>query len=244
MRSVTVLVLVAALVGACAAQGSPTPDPTASPDASTAAPTPTVEPTPEPTPAYLFRDEFSGTLAEGWEWRGEDPDLWSLTDDGFLRIQVQPTGFSAEDPHNLLLRPAPNGDFVIETFVRFEPARNFEVAGLVIYEDFRSAMQFGRAFAQCAQGCVGNGLYWDALVDGQYQSPNYASEPGQAGVIYLRLIRIGDSYTASYSADGSAWVEVGTRQLPISPNHIGIIAGQGPISGLAAEFDYFEVALP
>ena len=122
--------------------------------------TPTVNSGTEPIvdPNY-FRDEFDNTLAEGWEWRNEDPHNWSLTDvPGSLQINVDGGEVSDDSIRNLLLRDAPSGDFQIETKVTIHPQANFQFAGLIIYESPSNLIQAGRAFCDLPEVCLGEGL--------------------------------------------------------------------------------------
>lgn len=59
-------------------------------------------------PLPLWRDEFDGQLAEGWDWENENSARWSLDENpGFLRIYLSPEAAGGE---NLLLRPVAPGD--------------------------------------------------------------------------------------------------------------------------------------
>jgi beta-xylosidase len=258
MKSIATLLICVSLAVACGASTTPTPapTPTASPapvtPAPTAVPTPTASPaavTPAPTgspivtPSSLFRDDFDRTLAAGWEWLNEDPSAWNLTEEpGLLRIYITPRSIRDEDPKNFLVRPAPTGDFVLETFMRFEPVRNFEFAGLLIYEQQRSAVQFGRGFAlDCGPACMGNALYLEGVATGVSTGPNIGTSVDETGTAYLRLARLGNEYSAFYSVDGASWTAVGRLEATISPQFVGLIAGQGPPAANAADFDYFMI---
>jgi hypothetical protein len=261
MTNLGALILAASLAAACAAPGGPTPLPTPSaspapatstpvplptPSASPAPATSTPAPSPSATPSYLFRDDFEGALADGWQWLGEDVSGWSLTDaPGFLRILVRPSSIGADDPINFAVRPVPTGDFVLETFMRFEPAQNFEFAGLLIYDQQGNAMQFGRAFAiGCGEQCIGNGLYFEGVVNGERARSNHATRVDQADADYLRVVRVGNEYAAYYSIDGISWTRVGRHEGAIGPRFVGLIASQGPAGARAADFDYFMISRP
>ena len=261
MKNLGALILAASLAAACAAPGSPTPlatpsaspapatstpAPLATPSASAAPATSTPAPSPSATPSYLFRDDFDEALADGWQWLGEDASGWSLTDaPGFLRILVQPSSIGGDDPINFAVRPVPTGDFVLETFMRFEPAQNFEFAGLLIYEEQGSAMQFGRAFALgCGRWCIGNGLYFEGVVNGERAGSNHATRVDQADAAYLRLVRVGNECVAYYSVDGINWTRIGRHESAIGARFVGLIATQGPAGARAADFDYFMISRP
>ena len=148
------IVLMAVLLSACGAPAAPpAPEPTLPPTATstplpppTATPLPptaTAEPSPTPDP-LLFRDEFDGALGEGWQWVLENPQTWSLNSQpGWLEMVVSSGSVSAGSAENLLLRPAPEGNFELETKVKFKPTGDFQIAGLLIYESAANFVQFG-----------------------------------------------------------------------------------------------------
>jgi predicted amidohydrolase YtcJ len=211
------------------------------------------EPTTEMTAAAplassVFRDDFEGALDPGWSWYQNDAPGWTLSNmPGWLRLNLS-TGsfFSATPPANLLLRPAPSGDFELETWLRFSPYRNFEIAGLVVVFDDHSVVQFGRGFCEVpgSAECVGDGLYFDNIQGGSPVGGNFPA-PSLLGVDYLlRLQRQGHGYSASYSTDGSNWVSLGSHTVDKAPMSIGLIAAQAESAGNYADFDYFEITAP
>src|SRR5688572_1147429 len=109
--------------------------PTLIPSVTSTPATSTVSPTTTPDPRF-FRDDFDQTIDSGWSWVREDPQNWSLTAvPGSLQINVAGGYVAAQTNPNLLLRPAPDGNFQIETQITFRPTRNYQFAGLIIYED-------------------------------------------------------------------------------------------------------------
>lgn len=192
----------------------------------------------------LWRDEFDGTLAEGWYWENGDSGEWSLGDEpGFLRLDVSNT--SGIDG-NLLLRQVQQGDFAIETHVIFEPNTNFQFAGLVIYQDEYNHLSLGRAFCDVEGACVGNGIYSDYVAGGNWVSGNFGTVVNSSNEAYLRLERRGDMVRALYSYEGITWFEIGTHW--ISPdfqvNGVGLMAGgdyDTSDPNISAYFDYFEL---
>lgn len=245
------LITVLAILLAVSACGAPVPPPppateTASPPTETAIPpTATLEPSPTPDP-LLFRDEFDGALGDGWHWVREKPSDWSLTKaPGWIEIMARAGGVGDGSISNLLLREAPTGDFELETRLNFRPAGNFQLGGLLIYADNTDYVVFGRAF--CAGGaCAGDGLYMDMIIDGNWNSENFATRAPAVDILHLRLRRVGDAYSGSVSEDGQQWTVIGSHQAPWQPVFIGILAGQAVRSvPKPAQFDYFMVtAIP
>ena len=95
------------------------------------------EEAPTTTPAWC--DYFdSTTLDPRWSWVREDPTHWSLTERlGYLRITTQRGDLyqTNNDGKNLLLTPAPSGDFEVTTRVTINPSTNWQSARLFIYQD-------------------------------------------------------------------------------------------------------------
>jgi beta-xylosidase len=231
---------------------TPAPEPTDTPiPEPTDTPVPTDTPIPEPPtatpaagPAILFRDDFEGVLAIGWGWVREDPTHWNLTDvSGSVRIILQPGGLNTAN--NLLLREAPAGNFEMATLVRFTPTSNFQFAGLLIYQDDSNAIQFGRAFCNAPDVCVGNGIYFDNIQHGEFSGSNYATATANPSQAYLRLRREGTTYTGYHSEDGTNWTVIGQHTSNLTPLRVGLIAAQASEAEITADFDYFTIeALP
>jgi Tol biopolymer transport system component/regulation of enolase protein 1 (concanavalin A-like superfamily) len=199
--------------------------------------------TPPPLPS-TWRDDFdTGALLPGWYWQNGDSGEWSLGD-GFLRIYASDT---PTPDGNLLLRGAASGDFVIKTRLLFEPDTNFQFAGLVIWQDENNFLQLGRAFCDIPDICVGNGLYFDKILGGNFTDSNFATSVGNPSDVYLRLERRGDMVRAFYSLDeGISWYEIGTHWIPsdFQVNGVGLMASQDfdtPDWDIPADFDFFEL---
>jgi regulation of enolase protein 1 (concanavalin A-like superfamily) len=229
----------------------PTDEPMIEPvHTSTSKPGPTPTNTPVPklpttTPtlgsSIVFHDDFGGTLADDWGLVREVSTHWSLTaKPGFWRITLQPGGtgnLATQPPNNVLLRKAPGGNFEIATLVYFTPTSNYQFAGLIIYQDDSNAVQFGRAFCNVADICVGNGIYFDNTQSGK----NYATAISNPSKVYLRLQREGTTYTGYYSEDGTNWTMVGQHTNNLNSLRVGLIATQAYESETTADFDYFTI---
>ena len=191
-----------------------------------------------------FIDGFDGALADGWYWINENPDRWNLTEaPGSLRIYTSPSGTGIE---NLLLRGVAPGDFAIETHLLFEPDANFQLAGLVIWQDEFNFLQFGRAFCDIPEQCAGNGIYFDYVAGGELQNGNFAIPVDVPNEAYLRLERRGEMVRALFSYEGITWFEIGTHWIApdFLANGVGLTSAQDffdPYEPAPADFDYFEL---
>ena len=210
-----------------------------------------LHPDPAALPAYTYwTDDFdSATLGSEWSWINEDPTHWSLSaNPSFLRITLQQTSYT-----NWLVQPVPAGDFDIQTHVVFNPVENFEIAGLLLYQENGTHLLLGRAF--CAgpyPNCVeGNGIYFDHLEDSAFISDNFAMRTAYEDQAYLRIIHEGENYTAYVSQDGVDWWLVGRHVMGTEYNltSMGLATGTGnqDVAEIYADFDFFKAgpyALP
>jgi hypothetical protein len=191
----------------------------------------------------IWRDDFDGTLQPGWKWVNENPGEWSLTErPGFLTIWTSPFGTGGQ---NLLLRPAPVGDFTIETYEIFQPFENFDFAGLVLWQDEGNFLQFGRAYCDIEGVCAGNAIYFDIVLNGGFPKSNFPTQVENPDEAYLRLISQGSIVKAYYSGNGFDWVKIDEHSLPqgFRINAVGLTSAQHvPDSGaIPADFDYFTL---
>ena len=222
-----------------------TPTPTNTPT-RTRTRAPTATPTPTPT-AITFDDEFTGPmLASRWSWVREDASHWSLTArPGFLRITSQKGGifYATNNARNLLLQLAPAGDFSIETRVLFTPTQDYQMAGLVIYQDDDNFLILSRDYCDVAHPtCVGNGIYYDLEEGGTNAGSDFIAAPASPNETYLRLARQGNVYTAYYSENGADWRLLGqqTPSAGFRPTFVGLTANDNDLGAaeISADFDY------
>jgi opacity protein-like surface antigen len=251
--------LLAAGVLACGAPVAPSAaevilEPTVRPTLAEAALATLAAPASAPTAAAgvtqlassAFRDDFDGTMDTGWSWFQSAEPGYSLTHTaGWLRLNLSSGSFrGAAPPENVLVRPAPTGNFSLGTYLRFNPHNNFELAGLAVVFDDQSVLQFGRAgcFLEApTPECMGDGLYFDNLQNSAAVGGNFAT-PALLGLDYvLRLERQGSVYTASYTDSNGAGGVVGSHTVDKAPVSIGLIAAQSTAASPYADFDYFEM---
>jgi beta-xylosidase len=219
---------------------SETPSPTATlqPDTATPAPTATAAATStaSATPYPVFWDDFTGEFRPGWTWIRENDALWSLTSvPGSLRIVLE----GAKLPRNLLVRMPDSENFQITTHLRFEPTSNFQGAGLIVYLDDGNWLSLGRAYCDIQNSCVGNGVYFDRVRDGQFTGSNFGADTQLKDEAYLRIDKEGSLFTAYYSDDGAEWQTIGQHEVPTTDPKVGLTTGGSHIVGAIALFDYF-----
>ena len=193
--------------------------------------------------SVAWTDDFSSASLDGrWSWIREDPTHWSLTArPGFLRLTTQQT-FS--NVNNLLVQNAPVSDYELQTRVVFTPTEDFQIAGLMAYQDDNNALTLGRAFCDIPPPtCVGNGIYFDRVEGGALVGGNFGMTTTVQGNAYLRMLRHGNVYTGYVSTDGANWILVGVHTVTITPTQIGLKASnqaQGATE-IPADFDFFTI---
>ena len=253
MRTLLLSLVTAIILSSCTyfpAPPAPTPFPTLTQPTVTPQPTwtPPVPDLPSATPVpsdVTFRDDFSTAFASGWDWKGPDPAALSLTaDPGMLQMTVGKAYAFDEGLANLLLRPAPDGDFDLQTHIVFLPLRDYDFAGLIVYQSRDAYLEAGRGMCRRDPGCVGDGIYMDQYSLGRPQSGGLWLAHKHGDQLFLRLQRRGRDYTLLASADGAVWSPIGTRQSDIKPAYVGLFAGQSRDGKDTALFDYFEIRQP
>lgn len=172
----------------------------------------------------------------------EDPLNWSLTAlPGSLQINVAGGYVVTGTNPNVLLRPAPGGNFQIQTQITFRPTRNFQFAGLIIYENDKNFLQAGRSACN-STGCAGVGLYMDNYENGVIVKPDFGQPYGEIDPLLLRLSRRENTYTFEASTDGKVWFIIGSHTSDMNPVYIGLVTGQRMRGeNVPATFEYFEV---
>lgn len=183
-------------------------------------------------------DPFSqSSLDSAWSWIGGAPAQWSLTAvPGFLQIYTQ------DDRANILLRPAPDGDYELRTYLQFTPTENFQFGGLYLYGSDNNFLAFGRAY--CDPGfpsCVGNGIYFDHAEAGLPVGGNFATAVTTLSEIYLRVVAVGNNFTGYVSENGTEWIEIGTHTAGFVPQQVGLFVTNNnqPVGEIPGNFDYF-----
>lgn len=208
------------------------------------------------TDTMIFRDEFEGSLEEGWFWVNEDPSRWSFADGSWLAITADNSSMLHQSEiigqTNVLVRPAPEGDFTLTAKVDTSPAEDFQQAGIFIIEDGFDYVAILVSFCKdCSPASGGELIEMKAVLDNQPLLANpYLPKPqGVGSEISLRLVYSSgvNSITGYYSFDGQDWLEA--FQVRDAPpfDKVGLSATNSPGPGgvqhdLIARFDFFELS--
>ncbi len=243
-----------------------TPEPTATlvPPTDTPQPTATLEPTLEPTftstvtplpEGVLFRDDFEGYLQPGWGWINENPDNWSFVtfgDSSWLQIIGENAGGFGENRTNILMRPLPEGDFVITAHIVADPHVNFQQANIFIYEDPENfiVMNFGFADVFQFESGSGHGYFMETFIENNPFGDVYAVPRSPEDTdVYLRLVNQGGRITGYYGTTYGDWQQIGAFGNYFDFVSVGLgatnsVPPEYEVEDIEALFDYFEISLP
>ncbi|TCO32546.1 glucose/arabinose dehydrogenase [Kribbella steppae] len=193
-------------------------------------------------------DEFAGTTLDACRWSGvvrPDPAAFRVAGDA-LEIDTGNGDIyqgGNTNPKNLMLQPAPDGDWTIETKVDASAFdERYQQAGLMVYADDANYVKLDYLTTNAAGSAVTRGLELrsevaDAVVE---PAPNAAATQG---VWHLRLAKSGSTFTGSYSADGVAWTALPAVTNPaLESASFGVYAfGADQVASKTARFDYFKL---
>ncbi len=199
----------------------------------------------------LFSDEFEGpALSDRWTWLRPPAAGGASLAGGILRIEMRADDLpDEEDPPLQLLQGAPEGDFLIETRVRFEVpdegcCLHGQKAGLVVQSDESNDVKL--VLIRVHETWHTEFAREMGPVPEEY--PRYGNSvigpPGDEWTwlrIAVRRLADEERYTASTSRDGTTWVRGSTWTHALGDHaRIGLVAmGE---EGSAAEFDHVRVS--
>lgn len=198
--------------------------------------------------ADFHSDEFeASTLSGAWSFVREDPTHWHIGGlpgrrwEGFFVVDMEAGDLeTANDARNLLLRPAPVGDFSLETMTVFWYQLNadYQQGGLIIYQDDDNYIRLGHVFRD------GMRTELEAEINGVVQQ---RSDAWVMEGIRLRIERRGNTYTAAYSASGVNWTPLGqpiTVDWPDTKMGLAAYAAPPATDLPSAAFNWFRVTDP
>jgi hypothetical protein len=219
-------------------------------------PTATLEPTdiPEPTPlpeGVLFRDDFEGYLQPGWDWINENPEKWSFIEFNnsyWLQIIGDKPGGLAEQ-NNTLMRPLPDGDFILTAHVLADPRQNHHQANIFIFEDESNFIRLNFGFCDhCGLPEGGHGYFMETVIENNPFGDFYAiPRDPESTDVYLRLINSGGSITGYYATEYGDWQRIGAFGNYFDFVSVGLGATNSvpenwEVEDIEALFEYFEIS--
>jgi alpha-N-arabinofuranosidase len=199
-----------------------------------------------------FHDEFNEpTLAPEWNFRRSpaQPFVDLSARPGMLRLQLQPGALAERAQYGFTGIRQRHFRFEAVTRLQLAPAGANEEAGLVVIQNDQSA------FLATLAGADGGGARLRLQQSLRGQTTTLAELPFEGNNVHLRVSGDYLDYRFAWSADGSAWHELGPAVdgSALSPatlggfNYTGVYLGlyassNGEASGNHADFDYFRYA--
>ncbi|MGC4747357.1 alpha-glucuronidase family glycosyl hydrolase [Micromonospora sp. DT201] len=195
-------------------------------------------------------DEFESTqLGSQWQWVRPDESARRLAD-GSLVITAQQGDLqgNTNTAKNLALQNV-DGDWTAESRIVFSRplANNNEQGGVIGYADdnnyVKLAWEMGNATAANKVRLVLLREQNGATSTLEITGADAQRIVGADGAIWLRLTKIGDSYRAYYSRDGSVYRYIGSTTLNVEPTKAGLMAFNraGTSTDLDVAFDYYRI---
>lgn len=201
-------------------------------------------------PDTLFFDGFEGKVDDLWDPLRPDPDRMSLTSHpGKLTLKTHFGGLGGNAltrrmplTRNLYLVPNPvegDDDFVVTTCVEsFRPVKNYQQAGLMIYDDDDNYLKFDYEHSGRHAG------FKHMREKDTYRLVDTDEFMEPADQLWLRVIKRGNVYERAYSTDGEKYKVIGEAVWGDgSPQQIGIMACNGSLRDheIEAQFDFFQI---
>lgn len=126
-----------------------------------------------------------------------------------------------------------NVDFELEVKFSSEVRRQYQLQGLLIEQDSQNFLRFDFNHDGSTPKLL--------IIDFVNGSPGVIKDEVLSGDApwYMRVTRLGDAWTVSYSHDGSSWTESTTFTQPLVPTQAGVFAGNaGRFPAHTAIVDY------
>ncbi|MEK8106178.1 DUF1349 domain-containing protein [Micromonospora sp. M12] len=196
-------------------------------------------------------DEFgSSPLGSQWQWVRPDESRWRLAD-GSLVITAQQGDLqgTANTAKNLALQDV-DGDWTAESRIVFSRplAANNEQGGVLAYADDDNYVKLAWEMSNATAAINKARIVFLREQNGSASTLEITGADAQRivgadGAIWLRLTKIGDSYRAYYSSDGTVYRYLGSTTLTTEPTKAGLLAFNraGTSTDLDVAFDHFRI---
>ena len=186
-------------------------------------------------------DEFKSAPASAWKVLDENKANW-VVKNGALVITTEAGDLTAASNNaaNVFVQSA-NTDWTVDTKLTCSdaPAAPAQNAGILAYQDDDNFVKFVYAAQMFRRGSQGSGASLQIVCEegGNTKATVTVTPEGiKDNVVWLRLQKKGDSYTAWYSADGKKYVEAGKVETGLKDIQAGLIACDGVMPSFGGGF--------
>ncbi|TQS18651.1 ThuA domain-containing protein [Microbispora sp. KK1-11] len=160
-------------------------------------------------------------------------------------------GTTNSGPKNFILQTAPSGDWTLETKVDGSAlSEQYQQGGLMVYGDDDNYVKFDFLTTNTAGSTVARTIELRSEVGGTVQNPQPQVNNLTAGPYWLRLKKVGDSFTGSYSSNGTTWTDLATNgtvtavknSAVANASKVGVYTiGTNQGASKTVKFDYFKL---
>jgi len=184
----------------------------------------------------------------GSQWAFVDPlgdgqvAIVEVGGDAHLEISV-PAAISHNPYHTnratRVMQAADNTDMSVVVKFDSVPATNIQIQGLFFEQDTDNWLRFDNHYQSSK-----NRFYAATTESGITYTEVYTQYDLTGSMVYLQVVRVSDTYTYSFSENGSAWTTLVSFTSTFTINKIGIFASNHPDTTApqyTARVDYFEV---
>ncbi len=202
-------------------------------------------------PVFEADDEFAGTSLDGCRWAKSvryDSNHVEVTG-GELKVTTQLgdiNGNNPVSPRNFILQAPPAGDWVASTRFKAPLKHRWQLAGLLMYGDDNNYVKAdvvaynnpGAALDLRAELAAEN----NAAGAGSRQID--IADSSESGYWYLRVTKVGSTYTAEVSDGGINWTPIGATGVTFDKplTGLGLMAiGPEQEEETTVGFDYFHL---
>uniref|UniRef100_UPI00286CCE2B OmpL47-type beta-barrel domain-containing protein n=1 Tax=Salinibacterium sp. TaxID=1915057 RepID=UPI00286CCE2B len=138
-------------------------------------------------------------------------------------------------------------DWIVETRVDASAFdRRYQQGGLILYGDDSNYLKLDILATNAAGSTLARNVEMRSEIGGIVQNPQPNAEAPANGIVYLRLAKVGSTYTGFSSPDGTTWTRItGEFSSPgLSSARVGLFALGNAAQGATSHtglFDYFRV---
>ena len=186
-------------------------------------------------------DEFKTAPVSAWKVLDENKANWAV-ENGALVITTEAGDLttSSNNAANVFVQSA-NTDWTVDTKLTCsaDPAAPAQNAGVVAYQDDDNFVKFVYAAQMFRRGGQGSSASLQLVCEegGNSKATVTVTPEGVKGnVVWLRLQKKGDTYTAWYSVDGKKYVEAGKVETALKDIQAGLIACDGVMPSFGGGF--------
>jgi hypothetical protein len=199
-------------------------------------------------PTGVVSDDFNACAVDAGVWTFVNPvgDGAAAVNGTQLELVV-PGGVSHDvwSGGNMaprLMQAANDTDFEIETKFESMIGATYQMQGMIVEQDAGNFLRFD-FFS--ADGKVN--VFAARFTAGSPTIVANVAVPVVAAPMFLKVTRVGDTWTLSYSTDGSAWTAVSSFDHVLSVTSVGVFAGNAgstPPAHTAVVDYFFNTAMP